>query len=95
MWHRRPQAVLLSPDDRSLRPVFLTRRERAVLARVVGGDTSKEIAHELGISARTVEFHRANLMKKFGAKNLAELVREFMRASQGETREMAVDPGTG
>jgi len=81
MWHRRQQVDLVSVDDRPIRPDFLTRRERAVLARVVGGDTSKEIGRELGISPRTVEFHRANIMKKFGAKNLADLVREFMRAS--------------
>jgi len=81
MWHRRQQVDLVIVDDRPLRPDFLTRRERAVLARVVGGDTSKEIGRELGISPRTVEFHRANIMKKFGAKNLADLVREFMRAS--------------
>jgi DNA-binding CsgD family transcriptional regulator len=83
MWHRRQQVDLVSPDDRPPRPDFLTRRERAVLARVVDGDTSKEIARELGISPRTVEFHRANIMKKFGAKNLADLVREFLRASHG------------
>jgi FixJ family two-component response regulator len=81
MWHRRHQVDLVSLDDRPPRPDFLTRRERAVLVRVVGGDTSKKIGRELGISPRTVEFHRANIMKKFGAKNLADLIREFMRAS--------------
>lgn len=53
----------------------LTPRERTVLAQIVRGLTSKEIARELGVSWRTVEFHRTNLLKKNGAKNTADLVR--------------------
>jgi DNA-binding CsgD family transcriptional regulator len=54
---------------------FLTDRERVVLAQIVKGASSKEAARLLGISPRTVEFHRANIMQKLGAKNTAELVR--------------------
>jgi FixJ family two-component response regulator len=78
MWHRRQQFDLVTPDDGSPRPDFLTHRERSVLARIVGGDTSKKIARELGISPRTVEFHRANLLKKYCAKNTADLVRRVL-----------------
>jgi DNA-binding CsgD family transcriptional regulator len=53
----------------------LTPRERAVLAQIVRGLTSKEIARDLDISSRTVEFHRTNLLKKTGAKNAVDLVR--------------------
>jgi len=53
----------------------LTNRETAVLARIVRGGSSKEMGHELGISPRTIEFHRANIMRKIGAKNVADLVR--------------------
>ena len=56
---------------------YLTRRERLVLSQVLAGATSKEIARMLDVSPRTVEFHRANIMKKYGAKNCAELVRIF------------------
>jgi DNA-binding CsgD family transcriptional regulator len=56
----------------------LTPRERVVLAQVVRGASSKEIARMLGIAPRTVEFHRANIMKKLGAKNAADLVREVL-----------------
>jgi DNA-binding CsgD family transcriptional regulator len=54
---------------------LLTSRERAVLAHIVNGASSKEAARILAISARTVEFHRANLLLKLGARNTAELVR--------------------
>jgi DNA-binding CsgD family transcriptional regulator len=56
----------------------LTPRERMVLAEIVRGRSSKEVARALEISPRTVEFHRANLLKKFGAKNTAELVRKVL-----------------
>ena len=49
-----------------------------VLAEIVWGQSSKETARKLDISPRTVEFHRANLLRKFGAKNTAELVRMFL-----------------
>ncbi len=53
----------------------LTDRERAVLAQIVRGVTSKEIGRSLGVSSRTIDFHRANIMSKIGAKNVADLVR--------------------
>ena len=56
----------------------LTARESLILAEIVMGSSSKEVARGLNISPRTVEFHRANLLKKFGAKNTAELVRKFL-----------------
>jgi DNA-binding CsgD family transcriptional regulator len=54
----------------------LTPRERLTLAHIVRGASSKEAARMLGLSPRTVEFHRANLMRKLGARNTADLVRK-------------------
>jgi two-component system response regulator FixJ len=56
----------------------LSEREVQVLKGVVQGQANKTIAFELGISPRTVEVYRANLMSKMGARSLAELVRQVM-----------------
>jgi DNA-binding CsgD family transcriptional regulator len=53
----------------------LTPRERQVLELVAGGHSNKEIGGILGIGLRTVESHRANLMKKIGVRSIAGLVR--------------------
>lgn len=58
----------------------LSAREREVLGGLVAGKANKVIANELGISARTVEIYRANVMTKMGADSFAELVRIALRA---------------
>jgi len=52
----------------------LTPREQDVLARLMRGLRTKAIASELGISSKTVEEHRANLMRKMHAENIVDLV---------------------
>jgi DNA-binding CsgD family transcriptional regulator len=52
----------------------LTHREQVVLAQVVKGASSKEAARDLNISPRTVEFHRKNIMRKLGARNVVDLL---------------------
>lgn len=52
-----------------------TPREREVLKLVWGGLSNREIADRLGISSRTIEAHRASLMKKLRVANTAQLVR--------------------
>jgi DNA-binding CsgD family transcriptional regulator len=58
----------------------LTPRERIILAQIVKGASSKEAGRDLGISPRTVEFHRANIMRKLSAKNVAELLNKVIGA---------------
>ena len=53
----------------------LTRREGEVLAQLLTGASNKEVARELGISPRTIEIYRANLMTKMQAASLSDLVR--------------------
>ncbi len=53
----------------------LTTREREVMERIVRGAANKDVAAELGLSPKTVEVHRANVMRKTQAGSLAELVR--------------------
>ena len=60
-----------------LRAVFetLTARERDVLALVASGLMNKQIAAEIGLAEITVKIHRGHIMRKMGAKSLADLVR--------------------
>ena len=53
----------------------LTRREREVMAMIVAGRHNREIAEAMGISARTVEVHKARVMQKLNADSVAKLVR--------------------
>ena len=56
----------------------LTPREREVLDCLVNGKLNKITAHELGMSVRTVETHRARIMQKMQARSLSELVRQVV-----------------
>ena len=61
----------------------LSQREREVLHLLVrDGETNAAIAERLGLSPRTVEFHRANLMRKLGVKKQVDLVRVALERSK-------------
>lgn len=64
----------------------LSARERQVLDGLLSGLPNKSIAIDLGISARTVEVYRANVMTKMGAKSFSELVRMAVIAGLGSDK---------
>ena len=70
-------------DDELPRPALpvLSARQRAVLDRVLEGKPNRQIAEELAISLKTVEFHRARIMQKFGVRTAAELFRRCLRSN--------------
>ena len=69
---------------RSNRVAALSNRERDVLSGLISGRANKQIAYDLGISPRTVEIYRANLMNKMQAGSLSELVRMALIAGMLE-----------
>jgi two-component system response regulator FixJ len=71
---------VVAPAEVAALIAALTGRERDVLSHLVIGHPNKIIAHELEISARTVEIHRANLMKKMRADSLSHLIRMAIAA---------------
>jgi len=73
--------------EASLRVAALTRREREVLIGLTRGYPNKTIAYELGISPRTVEVHRANLMQKLNVRSFSDALRIAFAA--GMTEEMS------
>lgn len=71
---RKPSLANLE-SPRTKRPEDLTDRERSVLELIWAGLTNKDIGQRLKISAKTVEAHRANMMKKMRVSNTAQLLR--------------------
>jgi FixJ family two-component response regulator len=69
------RAKSLAIDQLVMRTERLTQREREVMQLVVSGKQNKLIAHELNVSQRTIEIHRARVMEKMEARSLADLVR--------------------
>jgi two-component system, LuxR family, response regulator FixJ len=63
--------------------VRMTPREREVFAFIAMGKTNKEMARQLGLSARTVEGYRASIMRKVGARSATELVRRVLDSGRG------------
>ncbi len=78
-------AIVRDVTDRQMiasRMTALSEREREVLRMVSGGASNKQIAARLDLSIKTVEAHRSRLMKKLGARNLAELMQLAMAVKE-------------
>ena len=68
-WNQQRSAAMLFPHER-----VLTAREREVLKLLAEGKTVRAAATVLGLSSKTVDAHKFNLMRKLGIHNKAELV---------------------
>ena len=76
-------------EEAAIRLQALTSREREVLEGLAKGFPNKTIAYDLGISPRTVEIHRANLMTKLEVVSLSEALRIAFSAGLGEDESEA------
>ncbi len=79
-------------DEARVRLEALTPREHDVLEGLARGHPNKTIAYDLGISPRTVEIHRANLMGKLGVPSLSEALRIAFAAGLGADEEGDASP---
>jgi two-component system response regulator FixJ len=78
--------------EAALRVAALSPRERQVLDALVAGRPNKVIAYDLGISARTVEVHRARMMERLGIRQLAEAIRLAVMARLVRPDDSRNDP---
>jgi DNA-binding NarL/FixJ family response regulator len=69
---RRSKRAEITPET----PSPVTPRQQQVLSLIVQGLTNREIAAELGVSVRTVEVHRFDLMHRLEVRNVAQLIRQ-------------------
>jgi DNA-binding NarL/FixJ family response regulator len=71
----REMNLRATSEDNAGRVTPLTARQTEILRHVASGRTTKEIARELGISPKTVEFHRSRLMERIGVRDITGLTR--------------------
>lgn len=86
---RTGDRLKLSGLEAELRLASLTARERDVVEGLIQGFPNKTIGYDLGISPRTVEIHRANLMRKLGAASLSEVLQIAFSAKVGNDEDAA------
>ncbi|MDB5654027.1 MAG: response regulator [Tardiphaga sp.] len=80
-WIEKQQGLDEALGARFVGHAMLTKRETDILRGIAAGATAREAAALLDISPRTVEFHRARILVKFGARNAADLMRIILRTA--------------
>jgi DNA-binding NarL/FixJ family response regulator len=76
----------IPPPPRKKRPESLTSREQEILELIWAGFKNKEIGQRLKISVKTVEAHRANMMKKMRVSNTAQLLKTAIQGNMIRVR---------
>lgn len=74
-FHTKPEVVLNRLNQVSTKYELLTAKEKEILRYIVNGFSNVSVAEEISISVRTVETHRANIMRKLEINNLVDLVK--------------------
>jgi two-component system, LuxR family, response regulator FixJ len=83
-WQRNTEQRAIAARLQALSP-----RERDVISHLIDGRTSKGIARELGVSLKTVDFHRANIMRKAGVQTVAALVHLVIRSGYSTESQLS------
>ena len=86
---RRMSLADIEPPPRAKRPESLTSREQGILELIWAGFKNKEIGQKLKISVKTVEAHRANMMKKLRVSNTAQLLKTASKTPAGNVGDMS------
>jgi len=82
----RASLAEIAPPTRKKRPESLTSREQEILELIWAGFKNKEIGQRLKISVKTVEAHRANMMKKMRVSNTAQLLKAAIQGNMIRVR---------
>ena len=82
------RTVVANPNSVQKSKDFLTEREREVLQLIAEGNSTKEIAHRLGLSVKTVDNHRTNMMRKLDLHNVASITRYAIQNGLIEVENM-------
>jgi len=90
---REAKQFNLERDAATDRLLKLTPRQRQVMDLIVAGHPSKNIAADIGVSQRTVEGHRAEVMRRMGARSMPALVRLAVAAAVGTPAPLSFDFG--
>lgn len=83
---KKPEPIDVHPTEP------LTSREQQVLAKLLLGHTNNSVASELGLSPRTIEFHRSKIMRKFAAKSLTQILLKGVEADTDHSRDVGPTP---
>ena len=93
-WLDRGHDKEMKANEAQVRLASLTGRERDVLNGLVAGNPNKTIAYDLGISPRTVEIYRANMMEKLRVRSLSEALRIAFIAEKAAEPKLQVPPAS-